>query len=103
MLLITERLFAKEDAGANPSSSGSVSGRSRAGGAGTGASVSGHTGANASRVGGGASVRMEMSVSSQSDGGYQPGAFIGERTIACSVVRAQPSMHIWKNSFMHNF
>lgn len=87
-LLITERLFAKEADGFSTSGGGSVA---------AGASISGRSKATAAKGASGASragalnnstVRMEMSVSSAHSEGYlPPGAFIGERTIACTVVR----------------
>ena len=89
-ILITERLFAADRTGSSSSGGGGGGGGSVAEGSqllpGGGKSV-----ASASRGGRGASstVRMEMSVTSQSskDGYLAPGTFIGERTVACNVVK----------------
>jgi len=87
-VLFTERLFVKDRGEAEPLSAGASGVRSVTGGGGAGAG--GTSVAGSKRGGGGGTVRMDMSVASMQsgDGGpLAPGAFLGERTIAATVVK----------------
>ena len=84
-ILITERLFAAEK-----NSGGSTADAGAAGGGGSQILPSGGKSVASGRTGNPkGTVRLEMSVSSQgSQSGFlAPGTFIGERTMACNVVK----------------